>query len=578
MCGIFGYTEFNIQELDTARNALNSLIHRGPDQWNDFHNEEVFMGHRRLSILDLSELGRQPMISQDGNTVITVNGEIYNFQPLRAELINKGYSFESQSDSEVVLHGYAEWGITGLLDRIDGMYAIVIYDKARSKIYLVRDRAGIKPIYYKINGKRLYWASELKAITAALGKEHLKYDYTAIYDFYTYSYIPAPKTLYQGINKLVPATFLEFDLKNGDYLLNKYWELSTITESISSEIAADKLMEAMTNSIKEQMVCDVPVGFFLSGGLDSSTVVALAAEQNQTVKTFTIGFKDDPETETPYARMVADELGLVHREKILNQEDVNTSFSSIYSWYDEPFGDISCFPSFLVSRIAKEEVTVVLTGDGGDELFGGYKWYKAFKVWERYKLPYLSLIRPIFTLMREKEGIIGKIAKRLELLFLNEWEVYTRLMGGQIKSEKKALRKRWNISEEYDDYWLFRKFYRPELPTYTRLQYLDFHSYLPDDILTKVDRVSMAVSLECRVPFLSREIIELAFSIPEEIRNPNGQLKGLLKTTMTGLLPESIINRSKRGFNVPASTWKKHIRGKYANRHERIVSEIFKIK
>ncbi|MGA4639908.1 asparagine synthase (glutamine-hydrolyzing) [Stutzerimonas stutzeri] len=546
MCGIFGLTNFNSIESSLAKEALNALSHRGPDGYGEYCDDSVYIGHRRLSILDLSDHGKQPMLNFSKDIVIAVNGEIYNFKSLREELeIN--HIFISESDSEVVLHGYVEWGIEGLISRLDGMYAISIYDKQKEKLYLIRDRVGIKPLYYGVVSGRLSWASELKSLKIFFG-ETLSTDYTACYDYLTYLYIPAPKTLYKDVYKLEPGHYLDVNVASGKFVKRRYWLLETRECSESPVTAKRKVYELLEKSVKEQLVADVPIGFFLSGGIDSSAVVAIAAKIHSDVNAYTIGFEDKAHDETEYAKLAACHFDINHNIKVLSHGEIDKLFENIHHWYDEPFADTSCFPTYMVSKEARRNSVVALTGDGGDEVFGGYRWYKKFKFIRGLSfLGFLRLLNPILN----RNSKTKKIAANVELFFLDDLELYTKLLGGMLKSEKEAYRIKWNIPEDYDDYWNFRQFYRPDLSPVKRLQYLDFHTYLPDDILTKVDRASMAVSLECRVPFLSKDIVEYLFSLPESVTLPNGELKGLMKQALEELLPVEILKRAKRGFSIP---------------------------
>ncbi len=573
MCGIFGFTKFKKEDLEKARESLHTLHHRGPDQWNDYFDKDIYIGHQRLSILDLSEHGKQPMITPDEKVIITVNGEIYNFLELKKELEHK-YDFKSTSDSEVVLYGYIEWGIDKLLEKIDGMYAISIYDKEKEELFLARDRAGIKPLYYgNINGQ-ISWASELKAIQKLYENQNiLEYDYTAFYDFLTYLYIPTPKSMYKNVCKLEPAHYLKIDVRSNNFEKVQYWELEINQCNDDIETAKKKIYDLVKKSVDEQMVADVPVGFFLSGGMDSSTVVALASQNHSDINTFSIGFTDKSHDETHFAEMVADMYKTKHHKKILDEDTTKDMFHKIKDWYDEPFADTSCFPTYFVSQFAIENSTVVLTGDGGDEIFGGYNWYKRFENLQKYSLPYLRFLKVVTKKLKKQKNILGKIARRVETQFLlNDLEIYTRLMGGMLKDEKEKYRKLWNIDEDYDDYWYFRKFYKKDLDLYTRLQYLDFHTYLHDDIFTKVDRVSMAVSLECRVPFMKKEIIEYSFSIKKEVRIYQDELKGVMKEAFREILPIEVIERDKKGFSIPLSKWKK-ILGANKTKQEKVLFE-----
>jgi len=575
MCGIFGLTNFEQTELDKCRQALHCLSHRGPDQWGEFYNEFVYLGHRRLSILDISERGRQPMFDENKETAIAVNGEIYNFLGLKKELIEAGYNFHSNSDSEVVLHGYKEWGIEKLLEKIEGMYAFVIFDKTKNKLFLVRDRVGIKPLYYSFIGSKLAWASELKAIQLFYN-DRLSIDYTALYDFLTYRYIPTPKTLYHDVYKLAPAHYLEFDLDSCRFDIKSYWQLEINKRDSSVDEAAENLRALIQKTVKEQLISDVPIGFFLSGGLDSSTVVAEATNVCTDVNTYSIGFDVKSHDETHYADIVARTFKTSHRKKILDYSTTANMYDKIKGWYDEPFEETSAFPTFLVSKFAKKHSTVVLTGDGGDEIFGGYNWYKRFDYVTKWrdKLKAFKSIKPMVSSLRDKYGkeITGRIANKIQPYFLNDFELYARLLGGILHNEKMKYKQLWDIPEDYDDYWYFRKFWRQDLPLLTRLQYLDFHTYLHDDILTKVDRVSMAVALEARVPLLATDLVLFAFSLPENIRYHNGKLKGLIKYAYKNILPEKIIQRGKKGFSIPR--WGGRIAGKQATRQEKVL-ELF---
>jgi asparagine synthase (glutamine-hydrolysing) len=561
MCGIFGLTNFKEKNIHQARSALHTLIHRGPDQWGEYYDENVYIGHRRLSILDLSENGRQPMVSPGRDVVISVNGEIYNFQDIKKELDDK-YQFRSTSDSEVILHGYIEWGIDKLLEKIDGMYAFSIYDKRKDILFLVRDRVGIKPLFYGNVYGQISWASELKALQKFYEDGNvLENDYTAFYDFLTYLYIPTPKTMYKNMYKLEPAHYLKVDIRNSKIFKVCYWKLEVKNNLISEEDASLQLFDLVQKSVQEQMVSDVPVGFFLSGGMDSSTVVALASSFSTKINTFSIGFSDKRHDETNFAQILADKYHTTHRTKILDATTTKQLFHKIKEWYDEPYADTSCFPTYLVSKFSKKFVTVVLTGDGGDEIFGGYNWYSNFLKKRKTRFPKLRFLFPICNFFKNKSKFASGIANRFEYFISNDLEVYTKLMGGMLKEHKKQFRSEFNISEDYDDYWYFRKFYKKEYPIMTRLQYLDFHTYLHDDILTKVDRVSMAVSLECRVPFLSRDVIEFLFSLNHNIRNKNNSLKYIMKNCFNKYIPDEILNRSKKGFSIPLHTWKKEILG-----------------
>jgi asparagine synthase (glutamine-hydrolysing) len=573
MCGIFGLITDELN-LENARLSLETLKHRGPDQWGEYRGNGLYLGHRRLSILDLSENGRQPMMSEDQDVVITVNGEIYNFREIRNELKQK-YNFRSESDSEVILHGYKQYGIDGLLERIDGMFAFCIYDKKKGKVYLVRDRVGIKPLFYGIINRTIIWASELKAIEKYFNGQ-LQKDDSAIYDYLTYSYIPSPKTLYRNVFKLKPAHYLEIDLQNRTSNLINYWNIKKeLTNNITIREAGEHLRFLIRESVKEQLMSDVPLGFFLSGGIDSSVVVYEASKVNNNNKTYTIGFEDPVHSEAVYARTIAGLCETQHKERRLSEEDAIQILPEMLHWYDEPYADTSALPSFLVSKFAREEVTVALTGDGGDELFGGYLWYRNFLKYSNKNkhLPVNKLLLNIRN--RNRYRIIGKISNRLLNFNLDKQSLYVKLLGGMLKEEKIRYKALLNIGKDYDDYWCFKSLGTKEKIGIKDLMLLDFETYLPDDILTKMDRVSMAVSLEVRVPLLSREIIEFTFSLPGEILLYQGNLKGLVRYAYKDLLPEDILNRKKRGFNIPVHKWDQIYNNTSLNMSEILLSKIY---
>jgi asparagine synthase (glutamine-hydrolysing) len=572
MCGIFGLIASNINR-EKARKSLDTLAHRGPDQWGEYIDLNLYLGHRRLSILDLSDNGKQPMTDDSGDVVISVNGEIYNYLEIRKKLLDD-FHFISNSDSEVILHGYKKWGIQGLLKRIDGMFAITIYDKSKQLLFLARDRVGIKPLFYSYQDEQFIWASELKAIACYLG-DNLKTDKYALYDYLSYLYIPQPKTLYKNVYKLKPAHFLEFDLKEQTIRKQEYWSIDTNSIKISKEEAAEQLQFLIRKSVQEQLMSDVPVGFFLSGGIDSSIVVYEAAKINAQNKTFTIGFSDPEHDESAYAEMVAKICNTDHHHHQISEMEALDLLPRMKEWYDEPFADTSALPSYLVSKFAKKEVTVVLTGDGGDELFGGYLWYTKFLKYYRGKGP--KELQNLLSDLRNKYRyrILGKIANRLFNYSLPSDALYIKLLGGMVHTEKSDYRKIYEIENDYDDNWVLRSLDFKAENLRKELQLHDFKTYLPDDILTKMDRVSMSVSLEARVPLLSKDLIEFAFSLPEEILYHNNLLKGLVKYAYNANLPKEILYRKKRGFNIPVHNWNEFYNDPSKNLTEVILHKIY---
>jgi asparagine synthase (glutamine-hydrolysing) len=553
MCGLFGHSDIKKAGLKKAHAALNTLAHRGPNGWCFKHVNNVYSGHRRLSIIDLSTNGTQPM--QAKGVTLTANGEIYNYKSLRNELQKKHkVRFTSHSDSEVLLHGYIAWGIDQLLERVDGMFALTLHDSRNGKIYLARDHAGIKPLYYSTIGGNLGWASELKALVNFHGKRSLKIDHTAVYDFLTYGYIPTPKSLYRNIHKLEPAHYACFDINSGKLYKKLYWQLP-VGRNITNEKTARKLVKnAIATSVKEQLMSDVPIGTFLSGGVDSSIVSYEAVQLIKHLNTCSIGMADPSVDETRYARQVAQKLGTRHHTRHLDQALVNKQFNKLREWFDEPFADTSAFPTYQVSELAKETMTVVLTGDGGDELYGGYthytKWFSKLTPWLGFLFP---LRQPVIWLKNHSSGKLHSLARKLEIFtLLNPLERQIRLRGGLLKHDrfKARFRKKFKIPKNYDELWYHKAFYRPDLPIKSRSMYLDFHTVMHDDFLTKVDRASMAVALETRVPFLSKAGIETAWQISEGLLFKNGELKSLLKSLYDGPLPHECLYRQKQGFSV----------------------------
>ncbi|MDX1563195.1 MAG: asparagine synthase (glutamine-hydrolyzing), partial [Gammaproteobacteria bacterium] len=494
-------------------------------------------------------------VAADGQTWIVFNGEIYGFRRLRKELEARGHRFRTESDTEVLLEAFLEWG-QDFIDHIDGMFAIAIWDQRRQQLHLYRDRPGIKPLYYFYDGTKFAFASELKAIEQLLPSCALVTDPTALYDFLGYRYVPAPKTQYRNCYKMLPGhrlTFSAADRKLGEQ--QAYWQLPTAVDERgwSVDTAAEELKSLIAQSVRDQMIADVPLGFFLSGGLDSSVVVASAALQNADVATFSIGFDSDEASETPYARQVAERFGTKHVEKILTQSEAADLLPRLKSWFDEPFADESALPTYLVSRTAREHVTVVLTGDGGDEVFGGYNTYQRYARYAEWPSWPQAFDRAAVRLKRRlhRRSALHRVVRVLETGFSSGIELWSKIMVGMPAAAKAEYRTVFGVPDDYDDWWHFRRYWRDDLPLKTRLQYLDFHTFMHGSVLTKVDRTSMAVSLEARVPLLARNVIEFSFSLAEDVRLPNGEAKGLLRHAYRDVLPPAILQRRKKGFGIP---------------------------
>lgn len=561
MCGVFGFVipgaDIVPQNLAVRGvQALRTLDHRGPDQWDHCCIDGAFLGHTRLSVIDLSDAGRQPMASTDEKLYLTVNGEIYDYRRLRDEI--GASKFRSQSDSEVFLHGYRAYGLNGLLEKIDGMYAGALLDRDTQQIVLFGDRVGIKPLYVAqgtCDGiKLLAWASELKAIRAFL--DDLEIDPTAILDFAAQRCIPAPKTIYKQVSKLPPATSIQISLVDGKFQQHKYWTLPVGQVVRTVDDTTEHLRELIDRSVREQLVADVPVGLFLSGGLDSSVLCESAARHVPHINTYNVSFGIPERDEGPFARIVADACGTKHVEDHFSAEDAAHPFTQMNEWFDEPFGDLSAFPTARVCSVARRDSVVALSGDGGDELFGGYKWYYRYWQFRRFNRFMSSRNNLAIPYYRPPTSVWQKICNRIALLgHLDPLQLYAGITSNLLVAELNPIRQWLEVPEDYDYVWALRPHYRPELGRRRALQYLDFHTWLPNDLLTKVDRVSMAVSLEVRVPFLQRRLCEFAFSLPESFLYLGDTLKGGLKKAYEGHLPQSILDRDKQGFSLPVGSW-----------------------
>ena len=559
MCAIVGKLNKNKRIDHRLLEAMrDSMTHRGPDDAGMWFNAEssVGLGHRRLSIIDLSAAGHQPMTNEDESIWLVFNGEIYNFQALKQELLEAGHVFRSNTDTEVIIHAYEQWGLESIR-RLRGMFAYALWDSNRRRLVLARDRLGIKPLFYAFRDGDISFASELKAIRIDLDV-HCELDETAIYDYFTYRYIPTPKTIYRGVSKLPPAHFAV--LENGKLTVTRYWEPEFNTRGdISEEDAIILLQQKLKEATQLHMIADVPVGVMLSGGLDSSTLLALAADTTaQPLHTFSIGFDVKSHSETHFARMVADRYKSQHHELTVTKAMASNLEHKIIELYDEPYADSSATPTFLVSELARNNVKVALSGEGGDEIFGGYGWYD---LWWRMKavdkIP-LSLRR--FAALPMALAPIGFKGKwTLQAAALDPISRYGKFISAFSRSDKRSLLSPefYRRFEGYDDYWFFRKYWREDLDPFSRMQYMDLKTYLNDDILTKVDRASMAVSLEARVPLLDHELIETVFSLPINVRNKNGRQKYLFRKAIKEYLPPEILNRGKKGFSVPLYEWLK---------------------
>jgi asparagine synthase (glutamine-hydrolysing) len=556
MCGIAGFadTSFNYTE-ENLRTIVDSISYRGPDDAGyliiDGNYERFGLGHRRLSIIDLSPLGHQPMVYED--FTIVFNGEIYNYRDIRSELKKEGYTFFSESDTEVILKAFHRWG-TDSISKFNGMFAFAIYNKSTDELILVRDRIGVKPLYYYQFENIFAFASELKPLINLKGFNK-EIDQEALQLFLGNGYITAPHSIFKYVKKVLPGSIIKY--KNGKLSLETYWSVSEKfsqakkRENITEEEALASLDDLITDSVRLRMISDVPIGCFLSGGYDSSLVAAVMQKQSSTpINTFTIGFDVKAFDEAPHAKKVAKAIGSNHHELYLPLKRAEELIPQIPDFFDEPFADFSQIPTMLVSKLAKNHVTVALSGDGGDELFCGYSRYDDVLKFERYR----NLSRLLVYADRNIpfKHALNKINRKFtKLFYLDSKEaIINNLYHNSGFYLSKALKKeKFYLSERHKDIL--------SLTDNLQEAYMlhDMVTYLPDDILTKVDRATMSVSLEGREPLLDYRLFEYSFSLPHHFKYRKGNKKYILKQLTHSYIPEPIMNRPKMGFGLPLYEW-----------------------
>ena len=576
MCGIAGWLGPGFDQ-NLASRMCESLRHRGPDSWGEWHENDVWLAHRRLAILDLSPQGHQPMHSPCGRYVLTFNGEIYNYKELRLQLVSAGYAFRGESDTEVVLMACAARGVESAVQCFEGMFAFGLYDRAEHILWLARDPMGIKPLYYAHRGDRFAFASELTSLLP-LSWVDRSIDQDALFSYFRCSCVPAPASILSGVRKLASGTVLRF--AQGAATSSSYWSLAKrattlrqgVNKHMSLQEAADELEVRLRHSVRQHMQSDVPYGAFLSGGIDSSTVVALMqAESSRPVKTFSIGFSEASHDESAHARPVAKHLGTDHHELILNSDEIPALVPMVASYYDEPFADNSSIPTYLVSRFARESVTVCLSGDGGDELFGGYPryfWAKRIEalrqrlspggarlaagmleavpaaVWDRAVNPALGYR------YSSSEGLAYRVRRFAAYLGCDRDSAYARTMSvWRDPGELLGYQPKFLLGPDVAHY--------PDLTWAEEMMLIDQGNYLQDDILTKVDRASMAVSLEARVPLLTHPMVEWSWQIAPSLKLADMGDRGklVLRKLLYRHVPKALIERPKHGFGMPVGKW-----------------------
>jgi asparagine synthase (glutamine-hydrolysing) len=565
MCGIVGIIDKSGVDRNLLMGMCATLIHRGPDASGLWINKKQTVGfaHRRLSIIDLSEAGRQPMSDTEGSVWITFNGEIYNFQVIREELEKKGYLFNSHTDTEVILNSYKEWG-KDCIHKFNGMFAFVIYDEKKDIVYIARDRVGKKPLYYSLSNNKFIFASELKALLKdkTFSKE---INLQALNSYLTFGFIGEELCIFKEAKKLPPAHAMIYSLKSGESSIWKYWEPSHPSAQIQSEQELlEELESLLQDAVRLRMISDVPLGAFLSGGVDSSLIVAMMAKaSDQPIKTFSIGFDEGIYNELPYARIVAKHFKTDHHE-IIVKPDAYALIPELVKQFDEPFADSSMIPTYYVSKATRDFVTVALSGDGGDELFGGYSSYLGTlgnhyidkmvpKVFKRGVAALALTLPDTFKgkrqLLRLQYDAFDAFIDRSSYRFFKEGQKklllnydVRALLDGDSVMKPEIQRRQYLMQNKYD--------------FVSQLMYTDFKTYLPDDILVKVDRASMLVSLEVRAPLLDYRIAEFSFgNIPGNLKVRGITTKYLLKKLARKILPGELDISKKRGFTVPVSEW-----------------------
>jgi asparagine synthase (glutamine-hydrolysing) len=552
MCGIAGFA--TTQRLDanadmvTLRRMTDALQHRGPDDCGYRVADRIALGHRRLSIIDLSQAGRQPMSNEDDTVRIAFNGEIYNFQSLRDQLAGAGHQFSSRTDTEVLVHGYEQWGLEGLLERVEGMFAFALWDESQRALYLVRDRFGIKPLYWSRRNGRLLFGSELKSLVA-YDERRPAIDRNGLLLSLHHGGTPAPTTVYEGCHQLEPATWLRFNTDDDTTAQGRYWAWQIDPVIHDKDEAVTRMWEAIVGSVENHLVADVPVGVFLSGGLDSSLVVAACAELGRKPACLTIAMDDPAMDESPLAAQLCAHFGMPHHIERMDADAGRRYDDRLAQVYDEPFGSSAALSALHVNEIGAGQFKVALTGDGGDELFGGYGWYRKWIDW------YGPQGRPVPLWQRPVNGLRSCLGRKA--MPADPMAGFALLLGGYSHRQMRRILDRdlINDSDAADAANAYRRIDRPDLAGFDRLQWLDLHHFLPTECLTKMDRASMAFSLELRVPLLDRQVAELAGKVAASTRNPNFEPKALLKRIARSKLPPALLGKKKQGFSTRTRMW-----------------------
>ena len=562
MCGIAGFADRqhpsgSRKETDFALvHAMCEVIrHRGPDDEGIHVEGGVGLGMRRLSIIDLST-GHQPMHNEDESVWIVFNGEIYNYRELRAQLEAAGHRFYTSSDTETIVHAYEQWG-EECFARLRGMFGLALWDRRARTLLLARDRAGIKPLHYAEHGGRLYFGSELKSLLAA-GAVDGAIDLESLDHYLSFLYTPRDRSIFNGVSKLPPGHALRW--RHGHAEVRPFWQISADqTFRGTAEDAAEELRRVLADAVRSHMVSDVPLGAFLSGGVDSSAVVGLMAEaSDRPVKTFSIGFDEPEYDELEHARTVAAHFSTDHHEFVVRPDALGI-LDRLIEHFDEPFADSSAIPTWYVSEIARQHVTVVLSGDGGDELFGGYDRYLPHPRVERFdRLPIpgrrkvAAMVWPLLPHGAQGKNFLRHVSLGTDARFIDSVALFrddekAALYSPELRASLRGASAKKTLARHFDRF--------AALAPHDRMMRFDFETYLPEDVLTKVDRMSMAHSIESRVPLLDNSVIDFAAALPAHLKIRQGRRKHVLKEAVKGLLPPGILDRKKQGFGVPLDVW-----------------------
>ncbi|MCB2110928.1 MAG: asparagine synthase (glutamine-hydrolyzing) [Defluviimonas sp.] len=569
ICGIIGLGAAPEPIGETViRTMTDTLAHRGPNDSGLWVDDGIALGHRRLSVIDLSSAGHQPMTNEDGSVVIVYNGEVYNFAELREkfQLDERGHVFRSRTDTEVLIHLYEELGVD-MVSELIGMFAIAIWDRRDGTLHLMRDRYGIKPLFYQQDAGHFRFGSEIKAIIADRRVER-KASLQALHDFLTFNYVPGEQTAFEGIFEVPPGHRMSVT-REGAAAPVRYWDLTfKVDPTITEDAAVESALDLMKRALKRRLIADVPIGVFLSGGLDSSTLVALMAEETtERIHTYSVGFEDQSFNELPYARIVAEAFNTEHREVLITADKVRALLPEYLSYIDEPYGDGSAIPTYYVSELAKDEVVVVLSGEGGDEAFAGYDTHAAYGAYEKARrIPGFirnGVIRPLVNLLPVSDKKLSfefKAKRFLGGLDLppEEAHLWWRIVLNE--DEKRALYAEGVAAGGLEpSVRHFRAAFRHAAAdqTLSGLMYIDSTVFLPDDLMIKNDRMTMAHSLEARVPFTDPELTAYLARVSPKLKMKDGRKKHLMRRAMKGRLPDEILDKKKVGLEMPYSRWLK---------------------